>query len=97
LSDLNASLLSKALNPVVLAAWAFANFLIIHPFTDGNGRFARILINYILSKYMFPFKITLTECPASKRNYNAMFKSGKAEPLLVCRLLHSKIGAFSFV
>ncbi len=37
-----------ALNPIELAAWAHAEFVRIHPFTDGNGRTSRLLMNYQL-------------------------------------------------
>lgn len=36
------------LNPIELAAWVHAEFVRIHPFTDGNGRTARLIMNYSL-------------------------------------------------
>lgn len=36
------------LNPIELAAWTHAEFVKIHPFVDGNGRTARMLMNYQL-------------------------------------------------
>ncbi len=36
------------LNPIVLAAWTHAEFVRIHPFQDGNGRTARLIMNYQL-------------------------------------------------
>lgn len=36
------------LNAVELAAWTHAEFVRIHPFVDGNGRTARMLMNYQL-------------------------------------------------
>lgn len=38
----------RDLNPVELAAWTHAEFVRIHPFTDGNGRTARMIMNYQL-------------------------------------------------
>lgn len=35
-------------NPVERAAWIHAEFVKIHPFQDGNGRTARLLLNYSL-------------------------------------------------
>ena len=35
-------------NSIELAAWAHAEFVRIHPFVDGNGRTARMLMNYQL-------------------------------------------------
>ena len=43
--------LSKKLHPLELAAWAHWKLVRIHPFQDGNGRTARIVMNYILHKY----------------------------------------------
>lgn len=37
-----------SLHPVVLAAFAHRRLVDIHPFTDGNGRTARLLMNLIL-------------------------------------------------
>jgi len=39
---------AQKLHPVLLAAWAHRRFVDIHPFTDGNGRTARLLMNLIL-------------------------------------------------
>lgn len=37
-----------SLHPVLLSAWAHRRLVDIHPFTDGNGRTARLLMNLIL-------------------------------------------------
>ncbi|RLQ84917.1 Fic family protein [Planomicrobium sp. Y74] len=42
------------LHPVELAALFHFNFVYIHPFTDGNGRTARLLMNLILMSHGFP-------------------------------------------
>ncbi|MDR0491579.1 MAG: Fic family protein [Oscillospiraceae bacterium] len=39
---------SQKLHPVILAAFAHRRLVGIHPFTDGNGRTARLLMNLIL-------------------------------------------------
>ena len=44
----------KALHPIELATFIHNRFVNIHPFTDGNGRTARLLMNWILIKSKFP-------------------------------------------
>ena len=41
-------------HPVVVAALAHYDFVRIHPFDDGNGRGARILMNLVLLRYDYP-------------------------------------------
>lgn len=40
-------------HPVVLAAKLHHDFVRIHPFDDGNGRVARLLVNYVLMRHGF--------------------------------------------
>jgi Fic family protein len=44
----------KEIHPVEIAAELHYNFVKIHPFDDGNGRIARLLMNYILFKNGYP-------------------------------------------
>lgn len=43
----------KFANEIELAAWTHAEFVSIHPFVDGNGRTARLIMNYQLMKKGF--------------------------------------------
>lgn len=61
----------KDLNPILLAAEFHYKFIRIHPFDDGNGRAARILMNFILMKFHFPPVIIKTE---DKANYFAVLQ-----------------------
>ena len=45
---------SDLMHPVQLAAEFHYRFVSIHPFDDGNGRVARLVMNYILLRYSYP-------------------------------------------
>jgi Fic family protein len=62
-------------NPIFLAAEFHYKFIRIHPFDDGNGRTARILMNFILMKFDFPPVIIKTE---DKANYFAALQLADA-------------------
>jgi len=65
----------KKLHPVELAAWAHNHFVQIHPFTDGNGRTARLILNWILMKNRLPPVIILVK---NKQEYYSVIESGDA-------------------
>lgn len=44
----------REVNPIELAAWTHAEFVKICPFLDGNGRTARLMMNYQLMANGFP-------------------------------------------
>ena len=46
----NAAEQEGKLSPVELAALFHYRYIRIHPFEDGNGRIARLMVNYILLK-----------------------------------------------
>ena len=45
---------SDDIHPVIKAAEIHYRFIRIHPFDDGNGRVARLLVNFILMKAGYP-------------------------------------------
>lgn len=62
-------------NPLLIGAEFHYKFIRIHPFDDGNGRTARILMNFILMKFGFPPVIIKTE---DKSNYFAALQLADA-------------------
>lgn len=62
-------------NPILLATEFHYKFIRIHPFDDGNGRTARILMNFILMRFGFPPIIVKTE---DKKNYFAALRQADA-------------------
>jgi Fic family protein len=55
-----------ALTPVELAALFHFRCIRIHPFEDGNGRIARLIVNYILLRHGYPMFVIPA---ADRRNY----------------------------
>ena len=66
------------LNPILLAALFHYKFIRIHPFDDGNGRTARILMNFILMQFDYPPVIIKTE---DKENYFSVLRQADADIL----------------
>ena len=64
-----------SLHPLQLAALFHYRFVRIHPFDDGNGRTARILMNFILLQHGLPPVIIKTE---DKQNYFAALRQADA-------------------
>ncbi len=72
----------KEVNPLLVAAEFHYKFIRVHPFDDGNGRVARILMNFILMQFSFPPVIIKTE---DKTNYFAALQladAGNIEPFI---------------
>ena len=55
------------LHPLELAALVHQKFVFIHPFVDGNGRVARLLMNLVLLRFGFP-PVALPAADPSRRD-----------------------------
>lgn len=71
------------IHPVVLAALVHLDFVTIHPFSDGNGRISRLMMNFVLNKKGFP----MLNIPYEGRNsyYRALERSqisGSKDPFV---------------
>ena len=62
----------NTLHPVVLSAEMHERLVTIHPFIDGNGRTARLIMNLILIKHGFPLAIIGGDYESRMAYYNAL-------------------------
>lgn len=46
-----------SMSPIQLAALFHYRYIRIHPFEDGNGRIARLMVNFILSRHKWPMMV----------------------------------------
>jgi len=69
-------------HPIIIAANAHYKLVTIHPFIDGNGRTARLLMNLILGLNKYPFAIIANE---DRTKYLESLKSAQ---------LHNDFGVF---
>ena len=63
----------EKMNPVQLASLVHLKFVTMHPFSDGNGRISRIMMNFVLNRAGYP----LLNIPYQGRNsyYKALERS----------------------
>ncbi len=67
----------QSMDPVLLACLMHFRFVSIHPFSDGNGRISRLVMNYILYKNNYPmFDIPFI---IRKYYYNALERANLKE------------------
>jgi Fic family protein len=77
LEQITATSYEAKVSPVVLACAAHTWFVYIHPFVDGNGRTARILMNLVLMRHGYPISIITRDDRA--RYYDALETSHSSD------------------
>ncbi|MEW6520361.1 MAG: Fic family protein [Thermodesulfobacteriota bacterium] len=58
-------IISSSNHPIVFAAWLHIRLVSIHPFVDGNGRTARLVMNLALLQAGYPITISRRFCAAT--------------------------------
>ncbi|MBU1682136.1 Fic family protein [Candidatus Micrarchaeota archaeon] len=71
------------LHPVELAGWFHNNFVQIHPFTDGNGRTSRLVMNWILMKKKFTPVIISVQNKEEYYNVIEASDNGEEKPFAI--------------
>jgi Fic family protein len=76
---------AKKMHPVELAAMAHHKLVHIHPFTDGNGRTARLFMNLILMQKGYPMVVILKN--DRQKYYRALEKADKGNSQDIKKLI----------
>lgn len=87
---------SSSLHPVLAAGEAHHRFVKIHPFYDGNGRTARLLLNWILLAAQYP--LTVIPAAARARYITSIDEADRGQPLpwfeLLCNCVESSLDQY---
>jgi len=83
---------TKDKNAIILASEFHYKFIRIHPFDDGNGRLARILMNFILMSNGYPPVVIKSEDKENYFNVLQLADAGQLTPFveyITTNLIHS--------
>ncbi len=73
---------APGVHPVIIAALAHYDFARIHPFDDGNGRGARILMNLVLLRHGYPPAVVPLTLRRHYYNALALADQGQQAPFV---------------
>lgn len=79
----------KVLHPVELAAISHHQFVHIHPFSDGNGRTARLFMNLILMQNGYPLVMILKN--DRKKYYRSLEKADHGQASEIVKLVAQSV------
>lgn len=80
IDDLIKNVNKNSLNPIIIASFLHHKFAEIHPFTDGNGRVARLLCNLYLIKKGYPIIVVRKENRAKYYKFLNLADKGNLSP-----------------
>lgn len=69
------------MHPFLLAITCHSIFVRIHPFKDGNGRMARLLMNFVLIRAKYPYLIVLNKKRDQYLHAVMQWQDGDPQPL----------------
>ncbi len=72
----------KKIHPIELAALVHHQLVFIHPFTDGNGRVARTIMNLILMQKGYPLAVILKNDRKKYYQYLSLADKGNVAPFI---------------
>lgn len=78
----------KTLHPIEFAALAHQKFVFIHPFVDGNGRVARLLMNLALLRTGYEIAIIP---PLLRSEYIAALEKAHRNPQTFCSFIAQRV------